>query len=207
MAYLGAADTFTDLTGWPGSYGSARTVVAGRARVTSDVVPNYTGLERTNGPLTGNNILVEVPTVAPATGVTTGGAFTGLWLQSATTAGTRLGFRYNAVTGVLSCAVQVGYDDTSTTDLTYSATTHRWWQVEHTGTAVVWSTSPDGATWTTRRTLGTPPAWTATANTLVALETYRDSGTVSFAEFDNVNTPTAVAPTVPDTGFLAFFGL
>ena len=33
MPYLGAVDTFTDLTGWPGSYGSARTVVGGRARV------------------------------------------------------------------------------------------------------------------------------------------------------------------------------
>lgn len=206
MAYLGAADTFADLTGWPGSYGSARTIVGGRARVTSDVVPNYTGLERTNGTLTGNNFLVEVPTVAPATGVTTGGAYTALWLQSAT-AGTRLGIEYNAVTGLLAFANQVGYFDGGQVTVTYSATTHRWWQIAHTGAAIVWSTSPDGTTWTTRRTLATPPAWTATDATKPALETFRDSGTVSFAEFDNVNNPPAATPTGPGGAFLPFFGL
>jgi beta-glucanase (GH16 family) len=41
---------------------------------------------------------------------------------------------------------------TDATYLGYSATAHRYLRVAHDGTNVVWSTSPDGTTWTTRRT-------------------------------------------------------
>jgi hypothetical protein len=41
---------------------------------------------------------------------------------------------------------------TSDTSITYNATDHRWWRLRVSGTTVNWETSPDGATWTTRRT-------------------------------------------------------
>jgi beta-glucanase (GH16 family) len=41
---------------------------------------------------------------------------------------------------------------TDATYLGYSATAHQYLRVAHDGTNVVWSTSPDGATWTARRT-------------------------------------------------------
>jgi hypothetical protein len=90
--------------------------------------------------------------------------------------------------------------------LTYSATDHAWVRIQRTGGNIIWSTSPDGTTWTTRRTLA-QPAWTAGTDLAVLLESYRDSGTNNFALFDNVN----VAPgggggpsAAVRTGFLAF---
>lgn len=38
------------------------------------------------------------------------------------------------------------------TNVLYEPTAHRWWRIRIEGTTVFWETSPDGSTWTTRRT-------------------------------------------------------
>jgi hypothetical protein len=51
-----------------------------------------------------------------------------------------------------------GFSDTS---VTYNATNHRFWRLEHDGTNILWRTSADGSTWTTQRTVATPITITA----------------------------------------------
>lgn len=215
--YVGPVDDFTagTLDLWPASYGGV-SVVAGRARVVCEyddaaAEPAWSGVQTAgtdNRPLTGRSFHVEVPTVpaqggaAPADEVRAN-----LWLASASGPdGVRLGWSYDANTGLLYATSQgaggdAAYADSSTDPaalgLTYSPITHRWWKVEHTGTVIRWSTSQTGqdGSWIARRVLATPPAWTAEPDVRVALESYRYSGAADFAEFDNVN----VVPTGPVT--------
>lgn len=41
----------------------------------------------------------------------------------------------------------------STTTLAYNSTDHRWWRIRESGGNILWDTSPDGLTWTNRRSL------------------------------------------------------
>lgn len=53
--------------------------------------------------------------------------------------------------GNLGFRQTVNGDDSDATYVTYNSTTHAWWRIRHSGTTIYWDTSPDGATWTNRR--------------------------------------------------------
>lgn len=103
--------------------------------------------------------------------------------------GTRIGFVINTVTGLLKCSSETGYYDPAPTTVTYSATTHKFLRLRETGGNVYWDTSPDGTTWTNRRTLATPAWVTASTNQCaVDMSAHRDAGTNDEAQYDLFNT-------------------
>jgi hypothetical protein len=83
----------------------------------------------------------------------------------------------------------------SDTTLAYNSTTHRWMRLWHDGTNIYFDTSPDGTTWTNRRTV-------AAGITLTSVKVYIMAGTEGsvttpgVAKFDNVaqGNLTVVAP-------------
>lgn len=103
--------------------------------------------------------------------------------------GYRVGFVINTVTGLLRCKNDVGYFDAGAVDITYSAVTHKFLRLREDGTNVYWDTSPDGTTWTNRRTLATPAWVTASVDTCALdLSAHRDAGTSDEAQYDLFNT-------------------
>lgn len=207
LPYVGPTDGFSGtLAAWDDAYGGP-TIVAGRGRVPchaiSPGVPDYAGLETLGANsrrFVNRHFLVEVP-VVPSAGGATAFAVAQVWIGSVAAgfkSGTRAGFTYNAVTGLLSFDDQIDYSEGGRVSVTYSSAAHRWWKIAHTGTAVTWSTSPTGydGSWTVQRTLNTPPAWSGAADIGGALESWRDGGTEDYAEFDNVN----IVPVAPPSG-------
>lgn len=170
---------------WGNSYGGA-TETGGRARVpcAAGVYAGYqTGRAWT---LAGASVYLKLVTLpAPSTGTDVSASF----LATSATAGTSIGFKYNAVTGKLRLQANVAYYDGAATELTYSPTDHLWLRLREDGANVYWDTSPNGSTWTNRRTLATP-TWITEAIDTVALDlyAYRDAGTTDYIEWDNVNT-------------------
>jgi hypothetical protein len=100
----------------------------------------------------------------------------------AVTSGTRIGWRYDAGTGVLAAMSQVGSTDATPTSLAYSAIDHAWVRVRESSGTVYWETSGDGYAWTTRRTLATP-AWVTTDTVAVDFPTTRTGGTSGYIEW------------------------
>jgi hypothetical protein len=169
---------------WGNSYGGTA-VVAGRARV--PCTTGYAGCQTAySWTMAGATFFVQVPTVPAAS--TAAEAYCGVMVQSAT-AGTRVGFIINAVTGLLRCKNETGYFDADSVDIPYSATDHKWLRMREDGTNLYWDTSPDGTTWTNRRTIPTP-AWVLAEVDACALDmsAHRDAGVNDFAEYDLFNT-------------------
>ncbi|GAP46887.1 hypothetical protein [Streptomyces azureus] len=170
---------------WGNSYGGTA-VVGGRARVpcTTDYAGCQTGYAWT---LAGASFFVQVPT-APAAGGAAAEAYFAVTVQGAV-AGTRVGFSMNAVSGLLRCVSETDYWDDAAVELTYDPVAHLFLRLVEDGVNLTWDTSPDGSTWTTRRTLATP-AWIVADAEACALDmsAHRDSGTADYAEFDLVNT-------------------
>lgn len=103
--------------------------------------------------------------------------------------GYRIGFVVNTVDGLLRCKNDTGYFDAGSVDIAYNATTHAFLRLRETGGTVYWDTSPDGATWTNRRTLATPGWVTAGVDQCaVDLSAHRDAGTTDEATLDLFNT-------------------
>jgi hypothetical protein len=103
--------------------------------------------------------------------------------------GTRIGFIINTVTGLLKFSSEAAYFDAGATTVTYSAVTHKFLRLRETGGNVLWDTSPDGTTWTNRRTLATPAWVTASTNQCaVDMSAHRDAGTADEAAYDLFNT-------------------
>ena len=170
---------------WGNSYGGTA-VVGGRARVpcTTDYAGCQTGYAWT---LAGASFFVQVPT-APAAGGAAVEAYFAVTVQGAT-AGTRVGFSMNAVNGLLRCVSETDYWDDGAVEVTYDPVAHLFLRLAEDGANLIWSTSPDGTTWTTQRTLATP-AWIDTDAEACALDmsAHRDSGTADYVEYDLVNT-------------------
>lgn len=181
-------DNFNDNTisgNWGDSYGGV-TETGGRARVPL-VAGQYAGFQTGRAwTLAGATIYLKLVTrPAASTGTDVGANF----MITSATAGTGLGFKYNAVTAKLRMQSNVSYYDAAAVEITYDAVQHLWLRIREDGTNIYWDTSPDGTTWTNRRTLATP-AWVA-ANVdtcAVDLFCYRDAGVTDYAEYDNVNT-------------------
>jgi hypothetical protein len=127
--------------------------------------------------------VVSIPAASTATD-----AYCGVLVNSAT-AGTRIGFTIKAVGGLLRMQSDTGYFDAGAVEIAYSPTTHAFLRLREDGTNVYWDTSPDGTTWTNRRTLASP-AWIATDIDQCALDmsAHRDAGTADEATYDLFNT-------------------
>lgn len=98
-----------------------------------------------------------------------------------------LGFQFNVVTGVMNMQSRLAGIDLTTVSLPYDPVAHRWVKVRRDGSNVVWETSPNGVTWTVRRTAAIP-LWLSVNNDIrfFAIAT-RDSGTVSDFLVHNFN--------------------
>ncbi|WP_406227341.1 hypothetical protein [Streptomyces anthocyanicus] len=170
---------------WGDSYGGV-SIVAGRARVPL-VAGAYAGFQTGRAwTLAGAAIYLKL---ASRPAASTGTDVSQNFMVTSPTAGTGIGFKYNAVTSKLRMQSNVDYYDATAVEITYSATDHLWLRLREDGTNIYWDTSPNGSTWTNRRTLATP-AWVTEAIDGCALDLFcfRDAGATDFAEFDNVNT-------------------
>ena len=180
-------DNFNDGTigaNWGNSYGGV-SETGGKARV--PCTTGFAGYQTAySWTLAGASLFVKVTTV-PTAGVATE-CYCGVLVNSPT-AGTRIGFTINAVAGLLRCKNDVGYFDGGVVEIAYNATTHAFLRLREDGTNVYWDTSPDGSTWTNRRTLATPAWVTAEIDTCALdMSSHRDAGTNDYAEYDMFNT-------------------
>jgi Concanavalin A-like lectin/glucanases superfamily len=174
-------DNQVNTTLWPNNYGGA-TETGGRMRVpvtTAGTAAYQTAREWT---LTGSKLTAKLATLPQVNG--SSAAVASMWVNS-TTSGTRLGWRYNAVTGQISAENQSGFFDGSAVTLTYSAIDHVWLRVRELSGTVYWETSGDGFGWTARRTLATP-AWVTSQTLAVEFPTSRTGGTNDYVEWDLV---------------------
>jgi hypothetical protein len=179
LAMLG--DDFDDnqvnTTRWSGNFGTV-SEVGGRARINAAAGVSSGFLSARQWRLPGTNTAVKLATV-PAGGTNARTTF----MVNAVTSGTRVGFEYNATTGLLSCKNDVGFTDGSAVTVTYSPIDHAWLRVREASGTVYWETSGDGFGWTVRRSASTP-AWVGTDQVTVQMSATRDSGTTDFAEYD-----------------------
>lgn len=170
---------------WGNAYGGV-SEVGGRARVPL-VAGTYAGYQTGRSwTLAGASVYFKFVTRPVAS---TGTDVSCNFLVTSSTDGTSIGFKYNAVTSKLRMQSNVAYFDGAALEITYDPVAHLWLRLRETGGNVLWDTSPDGTTWTNRRTLATP-AWVTSSIDTTALDFYgyRDAGTTDYGEFDNVNT-------------------
>lgn len=170
---------------WGDSYGGV-TETGGQARVPL-VAGAYAGYQTGRAwTLAGATVYLKIPTLpAVSTGTDVGVHF----MVTSAVDGTAIGFKINVVTGMLRMQSNVDYYDPAAVEIAYSAVTHLWLRLREDGTNVYWDTSPDGSTWTNRRTLATP-AWVTSSIDTCALDLFcfRDAGVTDHAAYDNVNT-------------------
>ncbi len=170
---------------WGNSYGGTA-VVAGQARVpcTTGYAGCQTGYAWT---LANAAFFVQVPATPDPVGATAE-AYAAVTVQG-TVEGTRVGFIINKVSGMLRCVSETNYWDDDAVEIAYDPVAHLFLRLAEDGTNLTWSTSPDGTTWTTRRTLATP-AWIPADAELCALDmsAHRDAGVDDYAAFDYFNT-------------------
>ncbi|MFL1904763.1 hypothetical protein ACJWDR_37520 [Streptomyces tauricus] len=181
-------DTFSDGTvdgaKWPTSYDPGNfTETGGRARVVCNTGYNAFSSAAAYR-LRESSVHARV--WPPAAGGATAEAWAQILVQT-TTLGTDVIAEVNAATGNLVLASRVGYGDAGQVTLTYDPVAHAWLRIRETGGQLLWDTSPDGVTWTNRRT-ATSPAWVGDTTLQVQLISHRDGGTPDFAEFDSFNT-------------------
>ncbi len=178
---------------WGNSYGGANET-GGQARVPC-IAGSYAGYQTAySWTMAGATIFMKVATVPAASTATE--AYCGVMVNApgiedvaSANYGTRVGFIINTVTGLIRFKSESGYFDAASVDITYNATTHAFLRLRETGGNLYWDTSPDGTTWTNRRTLATP-AWITAAVDQCALDmsAHRDAGTTDYAAYDLFNT-------------------
>lgn len=100
--------------------------------------------------------------------------------------GTDAGFLIDAAQGAMGLYLRVGYADGGALFPAYDPVAHAWLRLRDDAGTLRWETSPDGVTWTVRRSAAAP-AWTEQANLSLLLESHRDAGGDDFAEADNLN--------------------
>ncbi|MFE7444564.1 hypothetical protein ACFU7X_29415 [Streptomyces chartreusis] len=166
---------------WPNSYGGA-SEVGGRARI--PVLPGVTAgyLSAREWTLVGSKLTAKLATLPAAGGSSS--AVCSMWVNS-TTSGTRLGWRYNAVTGLVSAESQTGFSDGAALSFTYSPFSYMWLRVREAGGSVIWESSSNGVSWTTRRTLAAP-AWVTSQTHAVEIAATRTGGVGDYCEWDFV---------------------
>ena len=185
---------------WDSSYGDVA-LYGGYARIgcaSSGGSPAYSALY-TTGPGSGDTFTFDTATLfgefaeLPVAGGATV-AYAQVVILSPTP-GTYVGILYDAVSGYMSAGDYVGYSDAGLVVWAYDASS-RWFRFAHDGTGITWSTSPDGLTWTVRRTVASAPAWLAGDVEFMAQATRAD-GADDYAGVDNINViDTTVTPAV-----------
>ncbi|WP_371670030.1 LamG domain-containing protein [Streptomyces sp. NBC_00289] len=184
LAMLG--DDFDDgtvnSTLWPTNVGGATETSEGRLRIpmTPGVDTNFTSARQWT--LVGSTLTAKLCAVPAVNGSSNAAA--SMWVTS-TTAGTRIGWRYDALTGVISAQSQVGFADGAPLNLTYDPFDHAWLRVWQVGGLVYWMTSSDGYSWTARRSIATP-AWVTSQTHAADFPTTRTGGTAGYVEWDLV---------------------
>ncbi|MFE9432149.1 LamG-like jellyroll fold domain-containing protein [Streptomyces sp. NPDC006640] len=184
LAMLG--DEFDDRqvnTGrWVTNVGGAFETAEGRLRIpmAPGVDTNFTSARTWK--LTSSKLTAKLTTVPALNGSSNCAA--SMWVTS-TTSGTRIGWRYDAGTGVISAQSQTSFADGSAVNLSYSAIDHAWLRVREASGTVYWETSGDGYAWTVRRTLATP-AWVTSQTHAVDFPTTRTGGSAGYIEWDLV---------------------
>lgn len=159
------------------------TLVSGRGRV--PVATTYDNIATTvSYTLKGGSIKARVyPPVA--NGATTEASV--LMAINSATGGNRCIVWIDAVTNQIRFAGETGYWDAANVTIPYDATAHAWVRIREAGGVTYWDTSPDGSTWTQRKS-ATSLSWITTAlDQSVQFVGYRDSGTTNYFEVDNVN--------------------
>jgi hypothetical protein len=174
-------DNTIDTALWPNSFGNI-SETGGKAHVAVDTGYNAFSSAKAYR-LKNSRLVLEVfpPTLPDGS--------TEAWAQAlikSNVEGTDLGFEVGIAGGALVCFNRTGYYDPEAAYITYNATTHRWLRIREAGDQVMWDTSPDGHTWTNRRTVSSP-AWVADGDLEVQLIAHRADGTDNFVDFDNVN--------------------
>lgn len=170
-------DTRVNTTLWPSNFGTV-SETGGRARITAAAGISSGFQSARQWRLWGTTTTVRLATV-PAGGTNARTTF----MVNSVTSGTRIGFEYNATTGLLGCKSDVGFSDGSPVNLTYSPTDHAWLRLREASGTVYWETSSNGFGWTVRRSLATP-AWVGTDQVTVQMAATRDTGTTDYAEYD-----------------------
>ncbi|MEV6803133.1 LamG-like jellyroll fold domain-containing protein [Streptomyces sp. NPDC051132] len=180
MAQLG--DDFGDgqvsPTRWPTNTHATETE-AGRLRIPLIPGVDTSFASAREWTLRGSRLTAKLATVPQAAGSTNAAA--SMWVTS-TTSGTRIGWRYDAVAGVMAAMSQTGFSDPTPTSLAYSAIDHAWLRVRESLGTVYWETSGDGVTWTVRRTLATP-SWVTSQSHAAEFPTTRTGGAGDYVEW------------------------
>jgi chitosanase len=188
-------DNAIDTGLWTGNYGSV-SETGGRARLTNTAAGTaaYHGFQTASIYTFDDTGWYRV--YPQAANGATANTYTAITVTSgAQPAGTSITMSHNAVSGMLTCQLRVGYSDAAGTSVAYSATDHAWWRIRRSGANIIFETAPDNAgapgTATARRT-ATLPAWADTATDCrLLLESGRQGGTQTISEFDRV---TVAAP-------------
>lgn len=178
-----------DTTRWPTSGGG--TLVNGRVRVVSNADwPTLASAQTYN--LTGSAVFAEF--LPAAQGDSTAADNYSKFMVESATAGTELTFEHKTATGEIVLGDYVGWWEDARLVISYDPVAMRWLRFREDAGTTYWETSPDGVTWTVRRSKVTP-AWVADGTSRVMFQTYRSAGTMTseYMEIDNVN----VAPTAP----------
>ncbi|OLZ72559.1 hypothetical protein AVW11_03975 [Streptomyces amritsarensis] len=181
------ADGFNDGTldtavRWSGSCGDPDET-AGRARV--PCTTGFAGLKSASTyTLTGNGAALRLYAPTPDTATTSAASV----LVLSSVGGTDAGFIVDPAQNAVGVYLREGYADGAAVFLTYSATDHAWLRIREDAGTLHWETSPDGTTWTTRRTAATP-AWAADPDLAFLVEGHRDAGAADFIEVDYFNVP------------------
>lgn len=149
-----ASDTFASSFAGFWTTQSRASIVSGRGRLVCSTSFDGNLGTATSYPLAGATWTVEVPTVPVQAG---GGVY---WWFEAIVALDRFGDLDTGLTMTQFGNANLTFRETvsgaqSDTTVTYNATTHRWLRLRMDTTNVYFETSPDGSTWTTRRTLAT----------------------------------------------------
>lgn len=132
-------------------------ITSGQLDITPGAYPNYAGLSSTSNALAllGHTLTVEVPQIAShGTDVT---------VDTQMSFVTGSSWSQGAIPNSVSIVTEAGSiyfqykigTSSSNVGITYDSTAHRWWRIGESVNVITWSTSPDGTTWTERRTLAT----------------------------------------------------
>ncbi|MFF8629691.1 chitosanase [Streptomyces werraensis] len=185
------ADNFDDnamnTSLWSGNYGSV-TETGGHAQIA--VNTSYCALASgARYKVAGSKVHAKV--TAPAAAGATSNCYVMMQLVSASAPeGTMIATTINTYTGKIRFSNMTDYWDSTAagSELTYDATAHAWLRVREASGTLYWETSPDGTTWTVRRSLATPQWLAAATDVSLTFETHRDAGTTNYALVDSVNT-------------------
>lgn len=173
-------DNTVDTALWPNNFGTV-SETGGAAHIAIDT--NYNAYSSAKAyVLTGSQFIAKVtPTV------TNDGA-SEAWFQvliKSSTEGTDLGFEITISNGNLVVFNRTGYFDPEAAYFLYGAAS-RWLRIREDAGTVYFDGSPDGHTWTNRRTIASP-AWVDDGDLEIQLIGHRADGTTSYADVDTVN--------------------